>query len=84
MNHDESLTDQDLAPELVVLTDALQLASQPGKLPLAIMTLKHRFPGPFFGRQAWLDPTTSVYSLRWAWTCSTSPDATKRPQTAFF
>ena len=45
MNHDESLTDQDLAPELVVLTDALQLASQPGKLPLAIMTLKHRFPG---------------------------------------
>ena len=45
MNHDESLTDQHLAPELVVLTDALQLASQPGKLPLAIMTLKHRFPG---------------------------------------
>ena len=45
MNHDESLTDASLAPEIVVLTDALQLASQPGKLPLALLTLKHRFPG---------------------------------------
>ena len=45
MNHDESLTDKELAPEILVLTDALQLASQPGKLPLAIATLKHRFPG---------------------------------------
>ena len=45
MNHDESLTDRALAPEILVLTDALQLASQPGKLPLAIATLKHRFPG---------------------------------------
>ena len=45
MNHDESLTDESLAPEIVVLTDALQLASQPGKLPLALLTLKHRFPG---------------------------------------
>ena len=45
MNHDEGLTDASLAPEIVVLTDALQLASQPGKLPLALLTLKHRFPG---------------------------------------
>ena len=45
MNHDESLTDSTLSPEIVVLTDALQLASQPGKLPLAVLTLKHRFPG---------------------------------------
>jgi len=45
MNHDEGLTDAALTPEIVVLTDALQLASQPGKLPLALMTLKHRFPG---------------------------------------
>ncbi|MGB2071462.1 MAG: DUF5591 domain-containing protein, partial [Poseidonia sp.] len=45
MNHDESLTDPSLAPEIVVLTDAVQLASQPGKLPTAVMTLKHRFPG---------------------------------------
>lgn len=45
MNHDESLTDPLLAPEIVVLTDAVQLASQPGKLPTAVMTLKHRFPG---------------------------------------
>lgn len=45
MNHDEALTDSSLAPEIVVLTDALQLASQPGKLPLAVLTLKHRFPG---------------------------------------
>lgn len=45
MNHDESLTNAALSPEIVVLTDALQLASQPGKLPLAVLTLKHRFPG---------------------------------------
>ena len=45
MHHDDSLMDGALAPEIVVLTDAVQLASQPGKLPLAIITLKHRFPG---------------------------------------
>ena len=45
MNHDDSLTDPSLSPEIVVLTDAVQLASQPGKLPTAVMTLKHRFPG---------------------------------------
>ena len=45
MNHDDSLTDPSLSPEIVVLTDAIQLASQPGKLPTAVMTLKHRFPG---------------------------------------
>ena len=45
MNHDETLTDASLQPEIVVLTDAVQLASQPGKLPMAVLTLKHRFPG---------------------------------------
>lgn len=45
MNHDDTLTNPMLAPEIVVLTDAVQLASQPGKLPTAVMTLKHRFPG---------------------------------------
>ena len=45
MNHDDTLTDPMLLPEIVVLTDAVQLASQPGKLPTAVMTLKHRFPG---------------------------------------
>ena len=45
MHHDDGLMDGALAPEIVVLTDAVQLASQPGKLPLAILTLKHRFPG---------------------------------------
>jgi archaeosine synthase len=45
MHHDASLMDPALAPEIVVLTDAVQLASQPGKLPTALMTLKHRFPG---------------------------------------
>lgn len=45
MNHDDSLTDPSLSPEIVVLTDAVQLASQPGKLPTAVLTLKHRFPG---------------------------------------
>ena len=41
MHHDADLMDQTLQPEIVVLTDALQLASQPGKLPQAIITLKH-------------------------------------------
>ena len=45
MNHDDGLTDPSLLPEIVVITDALQLASQPGKLPKAVLTLKHRFPG---------------------------------------
>jgi archaeosine synthase len=45
MNHDSVLMDADLSPDIVVLTDAVQLASQPGKLPLALLTLKHRFPG---------------------------------------
>ena len=45
MNHDDGLTDPSLLPEIVVITDALQLASQPGKLPRAVLTLKHRFPG---------------------------------------
>ena len=45
MNHDASLMEPDLHPEIVVLTDAVQLASQPGKLPKALVTLKHRFPG---------------------------------------
>ena len=45
LHHDEGLTDASLAPEIVVLTDAVQLASQPGKLPQAILALKHRFPG---------------------------------------
>lgn len=45
MNHDEGLMDAELKPEVVVLTDAVQLASQPGKLPRALITLKHRFPG---------------------------------------
>ena len=33
MNHDETLTDASLQPEIVVLTDAVQLASQPGNFP---------------------------------------------------
>jgi len=45
MHHDASLIDATLSPEIVVLTDAIQLASQPGKLPSAIIALKHRFPG---------------------------------------
>ena len=45
MHHDPSLLDAELLPEIVVLTDAVQLASQPGKLPTALLTLKHRFPG---------------------------------------
>ena len=45
LNHDASLTDSSLKPDVVVLVDAVQLASQPGKLVEAITTLKRRFPG---------------------------------------
>ena len=45
MHHDVALTDPSLSPEIIVLTDAAQLASQPGKLPSALISLKHRFPG---------------------------------------
>lgn len=45
LNHDASLTDSALKPDVVVLVDAVQLASQPGKLVEAITTLKRRFPG---------------------------------------
>ena len=45
MNHDSSLMDDDLNPEIVVLTDAVQLAAQPGKLVDALMVLKQQFPG---------------------------------------
>ena len=45
LNHDASLTDSSLKPDVVVLVDAVQLASQPGKLVEAIVTLKRRFPG---------------------------------------
>ena len=45
LNHDVGLTDSSLKPDVVVLVDAVQLASQPGKLVEAITTLKRRFPG---------------------------------------
>jgi archaeosine synthase len=45
LNHDESLLNPELLPDIVVLVDALQLTSQPGKLVEAISVLKRRFPG---------------------------------------
>lgn len=45
LNHDASLTDTSLNPDVVVLVDAVQLAAQPGKLVEAITILKRRFPG---------------------------------------
>ena len=44
LRHDSSLTDKSLNPAIVVLTDAVQLASQQGKLVKAIHILKRRFP----------------------------------------
>lgn len=45
LNHDASLTDPDLKPDVVVLVDAVQLAAQPGRLVEAISILKQQFPG---------------------------------------
>lgn len=44
LRHDPSLTDKSLNPTIIVLTDAVQLASQQGKLVNAIHILKRRFP----------------------------------------
>ena len=45
MHHDDGLMDDSLSPEIIVLTDAVQLANQQGKLAQALISLKHRFPG---------------------------------------
>lgn len=45
LKHDDTLMDAELFPDIVVLVDALQLTSQPGKLVEAISVLKRRFPG---------------------------------------
>ena len=44
MNHDEELSNPQLDPVIVILTDALQLANRPGKLVDAIVKIKHTFP----------------------------------------
>lgn len=44
LHHDESLTTMDTPPEIVVLTDALQLAQQGDKLVKAILAVKKAFP----------------------------------------
>ena len=43
--HDPELKNPDLNPQVIVLTDALQLASRPSRLPEALHTLRLRFPG---------------------------------------
>jgi archaeosine synthase alpha-subunit len=42
--HDATLLDADLAPEIIVLQDALQLAGHPGKLVQTIRLIRERFP----------------------------------------
>ena len=72
-----------LLPEIVVLTDAVQLASQPGKLPTAVMTLKHRFPGALLWTPGLGGPTTWASWCPWALTCLISHDAARRQPMAF-
>ena len=43
--HDSELLSTDLMPQIIVLTDALQIANQQGMLAEALHTLKLRFPG---------------------------------------
>ena len=45
LNHDKSLTELIEEPSIIVLVDAVQLASQPRKLIDALVAIKHRFPG---------------------------------------
>lgn len=44
LHHDQSLTNLESPPEIVVLTDALQLAQQGDKLVRAILAIKKAFP----------------------------------------
>ena len=45
LNHDSTLTNPELKPDVVVLVDAVQLAAQPGRLVEALSILKQQFPG---------------------------------------
>lgn len=45
LHHDPKLMDLDVQPEIIVLTDALQLAQQGSKLVEAILSIKKAFPG---------------------------------------
>lgn len=45
LNHDSSLLNLDTQPSIVVLVDAVQLASQQRKLVDALMAIKSQFPG---------------------------------------
>ena len=45
LHHDPKLLDLEVQPEIVVLTDALQLAQQGSKLVEAILSIKKAFPG---------------------------------------
>ena len=49
LNHDKSLTELTEEPSIVVLVDAVQLASQPRKLIDALVTIKHRFQAHWSG-----------------------------------
>lgn len=45
MMHDSALMDTELAPQVVVLTDALALTSNPRRFIDALVAIKRRFPG---------------------------------------
>ena len=45
LRHDERLTSPEVRPQVVVLTDALQVAGHPGRLPEALLTIRIRWPG---------------------------------------
>ena len=44
LRHDHGLTDQELDPSLVILSDAQAIAGHPGRLIEALETLRRRFP----------------------------------------
>ena len=46
LRHDHGLTDQELDPSLVILSDAQAIAGHPGRLIEALETLRRRFPRP--------------------------------------
>ena len=75
--------DTELKPEVVVLTDAVQLASQPGKLPRALITLKHRFPGALLWAPGVGGPITLQPSHEWVWIWLTLLVVARPPLTVF-
>ena len=70
MMHDAELMDSTLTPQVVVLTDALALTSNPRRFIDALVAIKRRFPGALLWAPGIGVPITSRCSFGLASICS--------------